>query len=192
MTPQSLRIVACRYLVPQWPRRFYESAASSFCAQGQHQNVAKLKTDARNDVGIIGADKDKTQAYCQTLDLARQLERADQEKDRKKAGVLSQKIIQLQKLVGPEFFTLANIVKHLDLNSPDGREIASIIQSLNQSCHRQHGRGRELLPIRRTLFQIDAQGLRTGVRDHAVMATCGQGAGGDQFRSVGRRTFGKS
>jgi Domain of unknown function (DUF4202) len=61
-------------------------------------------------------------------------ERADQEKDRKKAGVLSQKIIQLQKLVGPEFFTLANIVKHLDLNSPDGRQIASIIQSLNQSC----------------------------------------------------------
>ena len=93
-------------------------------AQRQQQNVAKLRADARSVVGIIGADKDKTQAYCQTLDLARQLERADQEKDRKKAGVLSQKIIQLQKLVGPEFFTLANIVKHLDLNSPDGREIA--------------------------------------------------------------------
>jgi hypothetical protein len=31
-----------------------------FCAQGQHQNVAKLKADARNVVGIIGADKDKT------------------------------------------------------------------------------------------------------------------------------------
>jgi len=102
-------------------------------AQRQQQNVAKLKA-ARSVVGIIGADKDKTQAYCQTLDLARQLERADQEKDRKKAGVLSQKIIQLQKLVGPEFFTLANIVKHLDLNSPDGREIALIVQSLNQSC----------------------------------------------------------
>jgi hypothetical protein len=43
-----------------------------FCPQGQHQNVAKLKADARNVVGIIGADKDKTQAYCQTLDLARQ------------------------------------------------------------------------------------------------------------------------
>ena len=103
-------------------------------AQRQQQNVAKLRADARSVVGIIGADKDKTQAYCQTLDLARQLERADQEKDRKKAGVLSQKIIQLQKLVGPEFLTLANIVKHLDLNSPDGREIALIVQSLNQSC----------------------------------------------------------
>jgi hypothetical protein len=103
-------------------------------AQRQQQDVAKLKADARNVVGTIANDKAKTQAYCRTLDLARQLERADQEKDRKKAGVLSQKIIQLQKLVGPEFFTLANIVKHLDLNSPDGREIALIIQSLNQSC----------------------------------------------------------
>jgi hypothetical protein len=103
-------------------------------AQGQHQNVAKLKADARNVVGIIGADKDKTQAYCQTLDLARQLERADQEKDRKKITVLSQKINQLQKLVGPEFLMLVNILKHLDLKSPDGREIALIIQSLNQSC----------------------------------------------------------
>src|SRR5215467_2495122 len=77
-------------------------------AQRQQQNAAKLKADARNVVGTIANDKAKTQAYCQTLDLARQLERADQEKDRKKAGVLSQKIIQLQKLVGPEFFTLAN------------------------------------------------------------------------------------
>jgi hypothetical protein len=75
-----------------------------------------------------------TQAYCQTLDLARQFERADQEKDRKKIAVLSQKINQLQKVVGPEFLMLVNILKHLDLNSPDGREIASIIQSLNQSC----------------------------------------------------------
>jgi hypothetical protein len=48
--------------------------------------------------------------------------------------VLSQKINQLQKLVGPEFLMLVNILKHLDLNSPDGREIALIIQSLNPSC----------------------------------------------------------
>ena len=108
--------------------------AGPLYAKGQQPNIAKLKADARNAVGTIANDKAKTQAYCQTLDLARQLERADQEKDRKQAGVLSQKIIQLQKLVGPEFFTLANIVKHLDLNSPDSREIASIIQSLNQSC----------------------------------------------------------
>src|SRR5689334_25147581 len=109
-------------------------STSPLYAQAQEPNIAKFKADARNVVGTIANDKANTQAYCQTLDLARQLERADQEKDREKTRVLSQKIIQLQKLVGPEFFTLANIVKYLDQNSPDGREIASIIQSLNQSC----------------------------------------------------------
>ena len=32
-------------------------------AQRQEQNVAKLKADARNLVGIIGSDKTKTQTY---------------------------------------------------------------------------------------------------------------------------------
>ena len=103
-------------------------------AQRQQQNVAKLKTDARNVVGTIGADKAKTQAYCQIVDVGRQLEQADKERDRKKTMVLSQKINQLQKQIGPEFVMLANILKKVDLNSPDGREIALIIQSLNQSC----------------------------------------------------------
>jgi hypothetical protein len=58
---------------------------------------------------------------------------AVREKDQKKARAVSQEIIQLRKQL-PEFVALGNIVKHVDLNSPDGREIASIIWSLNQSC----------------------------------------------------------
>ena len=107
------------------------------------QNVAKLKEDARNAVGIIGADKHKTRTYCQILELERQ--QADQEdnknkskekknKNRNKTEALSQKIDQLGKQLGPEFVTLDNILKDLDLSSPDGREIALIIQSLVQSC----------------------------------------------------------
>jgi hypothetical protein len=37
-------------------------------AQGQQQNVAKLKSDARNLVGVIGSDKAKIQTYCQRHD----------------------------------------------------------------------------------------------------------------------------
>ena len=103
-------------------------------AQRQQQNVAKLKADARNVVGAIANDKAKTQTYCQILDLARQLEQADQEKDRKKAKTLTEKIDQLQKQLGPEFVVLGNIVRNVDPNSPDGQEITSIIQSLDQSC----------------------------------------------------------
>jgi hypothetical protein len=111
-------------------------------AQGQQQNVAKLKEDARNAVGIIGADRSKTQTYCEIVDLlGRQLGRADQEKDKKKTKAykkktmaLSQRINQLQKKLGPEFVVLENTLNDIDLKSPDGREIASIIQSLNESC----------------------------------------------------------
>ena len=103
-------------------------------AQGQQQNVAKLKEDARNAVGIIGADRGKTQSYCQIVDLlGRQLER-DQEKNKKKTKALSQRIDQLQKKLGLEFVVLENILGDIDLKSPDSREIALIIQSLNQSC----------------------------------------------------------
>src|SRR5215472_11993315 len=48
-------------------------------AQRQQQNIAKLKADARNVVGIIGGDKAKTQAYCQILDLTAQRERANRQ-----------------------------------------------------------------------------------------------------------------
>ena len=100
-------------------------------AQREQQNIAKLKADARNLVGIIGGDKAKTQAYCQILDLIAQLNR---EEDRRKAKALSQKIGQLQKQLGPEFLAVTSGLNHLDLNSPDGREIISIISTLNQSC----------------------------------------------------------
>jgi hypothetical protein len=100
-------------------------------AQRQQQDVAKLKADARNVVGIIGNDKAKTQTYCQILDLIAQL---DREKESKKAKALSQKIDQLQKQLGPEFLAVTNGLQHVNLNSPDGREILSIMQSLNQSC----------------------------------------------------------
>jgi hypothetical protein len=104
-------------------------------AQRQRQNVAQLKEDARNAVGIIGADRGKTQTYCQIVDLlGRQLGRADQEKDKKKTKALSKRIDQLQEKLGPEFVALENILNDVDLKSADGQEVGLIIQSLNQTC----------------------------------------------------------
>ena len=104
------------------------------CAQGPQPNIAKLKADARNLVGIIGSDKTKTQTYCQIDDLSEQLIQAVQEKDRKKANALAEKIAELDKKMGPEFAALIDIEKHVDLNSRDGQEIASIVASLGESC----------------------------------------------------------
>ena len=109
-------------------------------AQRQQQNVAKLKADARNLVGIIGGDKAKTQTYCQIEDLSEQLIEAAQEEDRKKAQALERKIAELNKKMGPEFAALIDIEKHVNLDSRDGQEIASIVASLGESCGEKIGR----------------------------------------------------
>ena len=62
-------------------------------AQRQRQNLAKLKADAQNLVGIIRSDKTKTQTYCQIDDLSEQLIQAVQEKDRKKANARPKKLL---------------------------------------------------------------------------------------------------
>jgi hypothetical protein len=99
----------------------------------QRQNVTKLKTDARNAVGTIGGDKAKTQTYCQILDRGRQMNQAIVQKDRKKAKALAEEIDQLEKQL-PEFVVLRSTLERANLNSPDGQEILSIIQSLDQAC----------------------------------------------------------
>jgi hypothetical protein len=109
-------------------------STSPLYAQGQQPDTAKLKTDARNIVGIIGADRAKNQTYCKMMDLSWQINEAARQKvQKKRAKTLSQEIVQLRKQL-PEFVVLSDILEQLDLNSPDGREIALIIQSLNQSC----------------------------------------------------------
>jgi hypothetical protein len=103
-------------------------------AQRQQQNVAKLKADARNLVGIIGSDKTEIQTYCQIDDLSEGLEQAVEKNDIKKAKGLAEKIAELKKKMGPEFAALIDIEKRVDLNSPDGQEIASIAATLGESC----------------------------------------------------------
>src|SRR5215469_11115401 len=88
-------------------------------AQRQQQNVAKLKEDARNAVGVIGADKHKTRTFCQILEL--EPRQADEENNKNKkmkkrkgknnTEALSRKIDQLQKQLGPESVRLDNILQ---------------------------------------------------------------------------------
>jgi len=102
-------------------------------AQGQEPNGAKLKADAQRVIGIIGGDKAKMQTYCQIADLGEQLDEVDQEKDSKTANALLQKMDELQKKLGPEVVALLDGLKDVDPNSPDDQEIASIIESLDES-----------------------------------------------------------
>jgi hypothetical protein len=58
-------------------------SAAPLYAQRQQQDVAKLKADARNTVGIIGGDKAKTRTYCQIADLTGELDQAIDKKNKK-------------------------------------------------------------------------------------------------------------
>jgi hypothetical protein len=103
-------------------------------AQGTQPDIAKLKADVHNVVGIIKGDKAKAQTYCQILNLGDELDDVDEQKDRKKAEDLSQKIDQLEKTLGPEYLALAAVLENMDPTSREAREIVPIIESLDKSC----------------------------------------------------------
>ena len=94
----------------------------------------KLKADAQKVVSIIKGDRAKTQVYCKINDLGEQIGEADQKKDYNKAKALSREVTELEKKLGPEYFALMNDLNNVDLNSPDDREIDSILASLDDSC----------------------------------------------------------
>ena len=100
-------------------------------AQAQQPNAAEL---AQKVVSIISGDKAKTQTYCQILDLSDELDQADQQKDREKAGQLSQKINEMQKKLGPEYLALLKATEHVDPNSKDGQEVVSNFVKLDNLC----------------------------------------------------------
>jgi hypothetical protein len=103
-------------------------------AQGEQPNIAKLKADAQKVVSIISGDKAKTQTYCQINNLGEQIGEANEEQDNKKAEALSQKVIELEKNLGPKYVALINGLKDVDPNSPEGTEISSILETLDDSC----------------------------------------------------------
>jgi hypothetical protein len=103
-------------------------------AQGQRPDMAKLKADAQNVVSIIKGDRAKIQAYCEINVLGQQMGEADQKQDEKKAEALSKQVTELEKKLGPEYFALSNDLDDMDPDSPEGREIDSILAPLDDSC----------------------------------------------------------
>jgi hypothetical protein len=102
-------------------------------AQGAQPNLAKLKADAQKVISIISGDKTKIQTYCQINYLGEQIGEPNEEQDNRKAEALSQKVSELEKKLGPEYVAHANGLKDVDSNSPEGAEISSILQPLDDS-----------------------------------------------------------
>jgi hypothetical protein len=112
------------------------SSALTLYAQAQQPNTAKLKADAQKVVTIIRGDKAKTQAYCQINSLGGEVDMAAQAKDEQKADVLTKKINELEKQLGPEYLALFDALNDADQHSKDFQDILSMFDSLDQSCPR--------------------------------------------------------
>jgi hypothetical protein len=112
------------------------SSALTLYAQAQQPDTAKLKADAQKVVSIIRGDKAKTQAYCQINSLGGEVDMAAQAKDERKADVLTEKINELEKQLGPEYLALFDALNNADQDSKDFQDILSMFDSLDQSCPR--------------------------------------------------------
>jgi hypothetical protein len=112
------------------------NSALTLYAQAQQPDTAKLKADAQKVVSIIRGDKAKTQAYCQINSLGGEVDMAAQAKDERKADVLTEKINELEKQLGPEYLALFDALNNADQDSKDFQDILSMFDSLDQSCPR--------------------------------------------------------
>jgi hypothetical protein len=103
-------------------------------AQGAQPDAAKLKADARNVVSIISGDKAKIQTYCDIANVGEQMNQAVQVKDKKKFDELAQKLLELEKNLGPEYLGLVESLGKMNLPPKDGQEIVSMFDKLDDSC----------------------------------------------------------
>jgi hypothetical protein len=99
------------------------TAAPRWAAQAQS---AVTNEDAQQVVGIISGDKDKTQAYCDSIKLGDQIEQDNQQG--KSSDELNRQMNELMEKLGPEYAALMSAYQDMDLTSREGLETGAIVQ----------------------------------------------------------------
>jgi hypothetical protein len=98
-------------------------AAAPTWAQAQS---AVTNEDAQEVIGIISGDKDKVQAYCDSIKLGDQIEQDNQQG--KSTDELNQQMNELTEKLGPEYAALMAAYQDMDLSSREGLETGAIVQ----------------------------------------------------------------
>ena len=98
-------------------------AAAPRWAQAQS---AVTNQDAQEVIGIISGDKDKSQAYCDSIKLSRQIDEDNQQG--KSTDELNQQMNELTEKLGPEYAALMAAYRDMDLSSREGLKTSAIIQ----------------------------------------------------------------
>jgi hypothetical protein len=114
------------------PARINSSSVKSRGGENQKSEAApSLHAQAQQPelIGPIGGDKAKLEDCSQTTNLSEQLDRTDHRKNSKKGIDLS----RLQKKLGPDHAALIHALKDIDPETPNGQELASIIENLDET-----------------------------------------------------------
>ena len=116
-------------------------AAAPKWAQAQS---AVTNEDAQQVIGIISGDKDKSQAYCDSIKLGDQIEQDNQQG--KSTDELNPQMNELTEKLGPEYAALMAAYQDMDLTSREGLEtgaiVGEIVDKLVALCGPLPGRSR--------------------------------------------------
>ena len=114
-------------------------AAAPRWAQAQS---AVTNEDAQQVIGIISGDKDKTQAYCDSIKLGDQIEN----QQGKGTDELNRQMNEATEKLGPEYAALMAAYQDMDLTSREGLEtgaiVGEIVDKLVALCGPLPGRSR--------------------------------------------------
>jgi 5'-3' exonuclease len=100
-------------------------AATPSWAQAQS---AVTNEDTQEVFGIISGDKDKMQAYCDSIKLGDQIEQDNQQG--KSTDELNRKMDELTEKLGPEYAAFIAAAKDIDLSSREGQETSAIVGNM--------------------------------------------------------------
>jgi len=104
-------------------------------AQAQSSSAPKVnKGDAQKVTTIISGDKAKTQTYCDMKKIGEQIDEASVNKDSKTVNELSQKIVTLEKTLGPKYLALIDGFEDIAKDDQLGEEFESAIAALDRLC----------------------------------------------------------
>jgi hypothetical protein len=109
-------------------------SAALMYAQAKQPSADTLKAEARNFVKIISGDKRKSQTYCKIVELNDQI---DEKEDPIEARKLAQKRNKLEERLGRKHVAFVAGLMHIDKDSRDYREIASVLERLDKLCEHQ-------------------------------------------------------
>jgi hypothetical protein len=102
--------------------------------QAQESVPKPTKADAAKVVKIIGADKKKIATYCKLADVGHEIRKASSAGDNSKVERLGKQAFDLGKSLGPEFIRVNAGLEDVDLQSKEGKELASELDKLDKFC----------------------------------------------------------